>query len=405
MKSFKCTRIACYVGFFTQAVIINLAPLLFVSFKNSFGLSYEELGRLILINFAVQICTDLLSVKFSEKIPLRLQTVTAHVLCLAGLVCMATLPTVMPPYAGLVASVVMYSVGAGLIEVLLNPIVTYLPGANTKVEIPLLHSFYCWGHVLVCILSTVYLYFFTNWHVLPIMWAVVPLVGAVLFLLVPLPEFEKGKTRTPIKKLLKTKGFLTLMLVMVCSGASEQAVAQWASYFAEIGLEMPKMAGDLIGLCGFALCMAICRMLYGIFGEKFDIGKTLALSSLLCVVSYLMITLINNPIVSVIGCALCGVSVALMWPGTVAKAEEDFPHGGAAMFAILSVMGDIGCSAGPWITGLVSDFAEKNASLLEDIAVFDGISPEQLALKCGLFVIIVFPVLMTVCLVNYIRKK
>ncbi len=405
MKSFKTTKIACYIGFFTQAVIINLAPVLFVVFKGQFGLSYEELGRLILINFAVQITTDVVSLKVLERVPVRIQLLTAHILCFSGLVGMAVLPNILPPYAGLVCSVVLYSVGGGLIEVLLNPVVSHLPETNTKVEIPLLHSFYCWGHLLTCLLSTVYLYFSDNWRVLPILWSLVPLTSTVMFAKAPLPEFEKGKERTPIGKLLKSKAFLTLMLVMVCSGAAEQAVAQWVSYFAEIGLQIPKIYGDVIGVCGFALCMALCRMLYGIFGERFDIKKVLLYSSILCIVSYALICLVNSPVVSLIGCVLCGVSVALMWPGTVAGADEDFPHGGAVMFALLSVMGDVGCSAGPWITGLISDAVEKNTSFFENLVFFDGMAPDQIALKCGIFVIIIFPVTMALCLSHYIRNK
>lgn len=405
MKSFKGTKIACYIGFFTQAVIINLAPILFVAFKGQFGLSYEELGRLILINFAVQICTDIISVKVLERIPLRPQLLTAHILCFTGLVGMSVLPNIMSPYAGLVASVVLYSIGGGLIEVLLNPVVSRLPETNTKVEIPLLHSFYCWGHVCVCLFSTVYLYFSSNWTVLPLAWAIVPLTATVLFAKAPMPELEKAEKRTPIGKLLKTKGFLALMLVMVCSGAAEQAVAQWASYFAQIGLKLPKIAGDIVGVCGFALCMAICRTLYGVFGERFNIKKVLLASSVLCIASYCLICLVNSPVVSVVGCILCGVSVALMWPGTVAGADEDFPHGGAAMFALLSVMGDVGCSAGPWITGLVSDAVEKNEGLFAGLVIFEGMTAEQIALKCGIFVITLFPVVMAVCLARYIRKN
>ncbi len=405
MKSFKTTKIACYIGFFTQAVIINLAPVLFIVFKGQFGLSYEELGRLILINFAVQITTDVVSLKVLERVSLRAQLLTAHILSFLGLIGMSVFPNIMSPYTGLVCAVVLYSVGGGLIEVLLNPVVSHLPETNTKVEIPLLHSFYCWGHLLTCLLSTMYLYFSDNWRVLPILWSLVPLTASLMFFKAPLPEFEKGKERTPIRKLLKSKAFLTLMLVMVCSGAAEQAVAQWVSYFAEIGLQIPKIYGDVIGVCGFAFCMALCRTLYGIFGERFNIKKVLLVSALLCVVSYVLICLVNSPAVSIVGCILCGVSVALMWPGTVAGADEDFPHGGAVMFALLSVMGDVGCSAGPWITGLVSDIVEKNTSFFENLVFFDGMAPDQIALKCGIFVIIVFPCIMALCLSHYIRNK
>ncbi len=405
MKSFKNTKIACYLGFFTQAIVINLAPLLFVSFQNSLGLSYEELGRLIFINFGVQICTDVVCVRLSGRLPLRAQLIAAHAMCAAGLCGLVVFPTLFSPYIGLVVAVVIYSVGGGLIEVLLNPVVSEIPDTNTKVEIPLLHSFYCWGHVCVCLISTLCLHFFQNSaNIIPIAWASVPIIALVMFFKVPLPKIAPSEKNVSLGKIVTAKGFAVAMVVMVCSGAAEQTIAQWVSFFAEKGLQMPKLAGDLFGMCAFALCMAVCRTLYGVFGERINLKKVLFASAYLCVVSYALICFVNNGVVSLIACALCGISVALMWPGTVAAAGEDFPKGGAAMFALLSVMGDIGCSVGPWIAGAVSDAAIKHTETLSQAVFFANMGAEQIALKCGIACSIFFPLVMALCLFKRKRK-
>lgn len=410
MRSFKITKIACYTGFFTQAIVINLAPLMFVSFQSRWGLSYEELGRLILINFLVQICTDLLFVKLVNKLPLRLQLISAHVFCTLGLWGLTLFPKILPDgasYAGLIAAVVIYSIGGGLIEVLLNPVVSEMPDVNTRVEIPLLHSFYCWGHVLVCLISTLCLRFFPSCgDALPFAWSLVPIMALVMFIKAPLPTLASEEQTSPIRKLLCTKGFVALMAVMLCSGAAEQTMAQWVSFFAEIGLDVSKTTGDILGLCSFALCMAVCRTLYGIFGQRVDLGKLLFASSVLGIVSYALLCFVNNTAVSLIACAMCGVSVALMWPGTVALAGERFPLGAAGMFAVLSVMGDVGCSLGPWITGAVSDAAANRTEALSSLPFFNGMNPEQIALKCGMAcMLLLLPIMLFVLMPRKKRKR
>lgn len=406
VKSYKTTKIGCYLGFFTQAIVINLAPLMFVSFQDKLGLSYEQLGRLILINFCVQICVDVLFVKLVNILPLRCQLIAAQSFSIAGLWGLSLFPEFMPDYAALILAVVIYSIGGGLIEVLLNPVVSEMPDTNTKVEIPLLHSFYCWGHVLVCLLSTLALRFFSqSGFILPFAWSAVPLCALVIFIKAPLPTLTPSEKALPIGRLLCTRTFIAAMAVMVCSGAAEQTMAQWVSFFAEKGLCLSKTAGDILGLCSFALCMALCRTLYGIFGERLDLKRVLFFSSLLGIVSYSLICFVNNPYVSLFACGLCGVSVSLMWPGTVAYTGQEHPSGSAGMFALLSVMGDVGCSVGPWIAGAVSDIASDKADILSSIAIFKGMGTDQIALKCGMACMLVLLFVMAVILFPKGKKK
>ncbi len=395
MKSnFTLTKISCYLGFITQAAVINLPPLLFTTFMEQFGLSYEMLGRLILINFCVQICTDLTAVKLSGKVSLRAQAVLANILTSSGLLCLGILPRIMSQhYLALVISVVIFSVGAGFIEVVGNPIVAAIPNQNNKIAIPLLHSFYCIGHVLVCLLSTLYLNFIgrQSWFILPILWAIIPIFCIFSFSKAPIIEQTDEQKKTPLKSVLGSKLFLVAMLLMLCGGASEQTMAQWVSVFADRGLGLPKMAGDIIGICGFALLMAICRMGYGIFGEKLNMKKILFSSAILCVMSYLGIFIFRSSVLALACCAVCGISVALMWPGMVALTAEQFPTGGTAVFGTLSVMGDIGCSLGPWISGLVSDRVTVGGAYPSYLS---GMPLEEAALRCGIFSSIIFPIIM-----------
>ena len=406
VKSYKTTKIGCYLGFFTQAIVINLAPLMFASFQERLSLSYEQLGRLILINFCVQICVDVLFIKLVNILPLRFQLIASQSFSIVGLWGLSLFPEIMPDYAALILAVVIYSIGGGLIEVVLNPGVSEMPGVNAKVEIPLLHSFYCWGHVLVCLLSTLALHFFSqSGYILPFVWSAVPLCALVIFIKAPIPTLTPAEKALPIGRLLCAKTFIAAMAVMVCSGAVEQTMAQWVSFFAEKGLCVPKIAGDIFGLCSFALCMALCRTLYGIFGERLDLKRVLFFSSLLGIVSYSLICFVNDPYVSLVACGLCGISVSLMWPGTVAYTGQEHPTGSAGMFALLSVMGDVGCSLGPWITGAVSDIASDKADILSSIAIFKGMGTDQIALKCGMSCMLVLLVVMAVILFPKGKKK
>ncbi len=396
--TYKSTLHACYFGYITQAIINNLTPLLFIIFQNSFHISFEMLGRLILLNFGTQLVVDGLAVKYVDRIGYRKSIVMAHFFSAAGLIALGILPMLLPsPYIGLSIAVVIYAIGGGLIEVLVSPIVDSLPGEAKASAMSLLHSFYSWGQVGVVAITTILLSRIGHsvWYILPVVWSLIPIYNMYRFIKVPLvpgiPEHEK----IPIKKLISSKVFLTAMLLMLCAGASELAMSQWSSLFAEKGLQVPKVVGDLLGPCLFGVLMGIGRTIYGIWGHKIPLAKALMGSAALCVVCYLVTVLVQIPVISLLSCALCGLAVSLMWPGVFSLTAERYPTGGTAMFGILAIFGDLGCSFGPWLTGLISDIAQKSAGLLQ-VAQNQGLQPEQMGLKAGLFAAAIFPLIMLV---------
>ena len=405
--SYQHTVWACNFGFISQAVVNNLAPLLFVVFKEQFGLTDEQLGRLILMNFGTQIVADILATRYVDRIGQRICAVAAHLFCAGGLILMGVLPFALPnPYLGLCVAAVLYAMGGGIIEVMVSPIVEALPGEHKEKAMSMAHSFYCWGQAAVVLISTLLLWRFSQgmWRLLPIGWALIPLANSVAFARVPLMPATPESERTKIGTLLKSKAFFIAILMMVASGSAELSMSQWSSLFAEQALGVNKVLGDLLGPCAFALCMAFTRMMYGLHGEKVAVDRALVLSAALCIVCYLTAVLSTIPFLALIGCALCGVSVGLMWPGTVSATARRFPLGGTAMFGLLAISGDIGCSVGPWLTGVVSDAMQSSAwgaSLMAQLSL----SAEQLGLKAGLLVAAVFPVLLLVCALIRARQN
>ena len=404
---FRRTLFACYCGYGIQAVINNLAPLLFVVFQDRFAVSLEEIGRLILINFGTQLIVDWLAIRFVDRIGYRKALVIAHVFSAVGLLCLGLLPMVLPfPYVGLVIAVMVYAVGGGLIEVLISPIVDSLPGDAKASAMSLLHSFYCWGQVVVILLTTLGLYFSGTglWWLFPVLWALLPLFNLTqvlkMPLMPPLPEEEK----TPLKKLFTSRIFLAALLLMLCAGAAELAMSQWSSLFAEKGLRVPKMVGDLLGPCLFAVLMGLGRTAYGFWGHKLRLKNALTVSALFCIACYALTVFSSNPFLSLLGCALCGLSVSLMWPGTLSLASEKYPGGGTAMFGMMALTGDLGASIGPWLSGLVSDMAQKTDAVVR-WAADSGLGLEQCGLKVGLAVAILFPLLMLIGLFFLKSKK
>lgn len=396
--TYKHTLHACYFGYIIQAIVNNLAPLLFVVFQDQFHISFEMIGRLILINFATQIIVDVLAVKYIDRIGYRTGVVAAHVFSAVGLIALGTLPLIMPnPYIGLVMAVVLYAIGGGLIEVLISPIVDSLPGEEKASAMSLLHAFYCWGQVLVILVTTVLLQVVGSqmWFVFPILWAIIPIYNLTQFVKVPLMPAVSEHEKIPLKELFSSKLFLIALLLMMCAGAAELSMSQWASLFAEKGLQVPKMLGDLLGPCLFAVLMGIGRTIYGVYGHKIHLKKILLASSLLCIACYGITIFVPIPIISLLGCALCGLAVSVMWPGTLSLTSARYPKGGTAMFGLLAVMGDVGASVGPWITGWVSDLGQKSDQLIE-MSQINNINIEQLGLKIGMLVAIVFPIMMFV---------
>lgn len=379
-KNYNHTIYACYLGYIVQAIINNLAPLLFLTFAKDFGISIGKIGLLISLNFGFQMVVDTLAAKYVDRIGYRTSIVFAHICCTAGLLGMSIFPFIFPDaFAGLVAAILLNSIGGGLIEVLVSPIVEAAPSSKAKdTAMSLLHSFYCWGHVGMVILSTIGFKVFgmNHWYYLPVLWAIVPFINIFIFARVPLRVLTSEEERTPFRKLISTKLFWIFFLLMICAGASEQAMSQWASLFAEDGLHQSKAVGDLLGPCLFAFLMGSSRMFYGKFGEKIDLQKFMMGSGVLCILSYLAGVFSPYPIFALIGCGMCGLSVGIMWPGTFSLAAKRCPQGGTAMFALYALAGDIGCGIGP---GLVSMISKAQPSY---------------GLKAGLLAAIIFPLLM-----------
>ncbi|MBQ7330246.1 MAG: MFS transporter [Oscillospiraceae bacterium] len=369
----KRTLCASYIGYITQAIVNNLAPLLFVIFQRQYGLTVAQIGFLVTFNFGVQILVDFLAARYAEKIGYKKCIVAAHIFSAAGLLGLGILPELVGnAYLGLMLAIGIYAVGSGLIEVLVSSIVQALPLDAKSAAMSLLHSFYCWGHMLVVLLTTVFFCFFgtENWKWLAALWALIPLGNVFLFAKSPVQvPGGKGKGQ-PAGKLLRSGFFWLLAVLMICSGASEQAMSQWASYFAEQGLGVSKTAGDLLGPCLFALLMGLSRLVYGIFGERIHLKGFISASGLACVAGYLLAVFAPHPLVNLIGCGVCGMSVGIMWPGVFSLAAGYVPSGGTAMFGLLALAGDLGCSVGPSVVGSVSSGfgGELKAGLLAAIA-------------------------------------
>lgn len=363
-NNFKRTITACLTGYVVQAVINNLAPLLFLTFQNTYGIPLSQITVLITVNFGVQLSVDLLSVFFVDKIGYRASMLAAHGCSALGLVSMAFLPDMFTkPFAGLLISVVLYALGGGLLEVLVSPIVEACPTDNKEKTMSMLHSFYCWGQVAVVLLSTLFFKAFgiSEWRILVLIWAVLPVFNGIIFTRVPINTLiADGERGMSMKELFSSAPFWVLMLMMICAGASELTVSQWASTLAEKGLGVSKAVGDLAGPMLFAVLMGISRAFYGKFGERINLNRFMTISSVLCVFSYILIFFAPQPALGLLGCGLTGLSVGIMWPGTFSNAAASLKRGGTAMFALLALAGDIGCMSGPTLAGFVSGLFGEN---------------------------------------------
>lgn len=400
MASYKSTVRSCYIGYFTQAIINNLAPVFFVIFQKSYGISLSLISWLIFINFGVQIVTDMVSFYAVRYLGIRRAIVWAHILSALGLVFLGVLPLFLPPFIGLTAAIVIYAAGSGLIEVLVSPIIDSIPSDNKSSAMSLLHSFYCWGQMAVVLLTTLLLHFIGSgkWFILPILWAIIPFVNIFNFARVPLAPMPQ-EDKASLRPLLKSKKFIVFALLMLCAGAAEITVSQWSSLFAERGLGVSKVVGDILGPCLFALLMGIGRAFYGIRGAKMNLNKTLVFCAALGIFCYLLISLSKIPFLALIGCAFTGLAVSLMWPGVLSLASAHFPKSGTAIFSIMALFGDIGCTTGPYLAGQIAGIAEKNIP-----GGFLGLSPESAGLKIGIFTAIIFPVAMLI-LLNKTNKE
>lgn len=365
-NNFKHTIAASYIGYITQAIVNNFAPLLFVTFHNTYHIPLSQIGLLVTINFCTQIIVDLVSAKYIDRIGYRASAIIAHIFAAAGLILLGILPDLFPnPYIGICIAIIFYAIGGGLTEVVISPIVEACPTDSSTAAMSLLHSFYCWGSVLVILVSTLFFHFvgMQYWKQISCMWAIIPIFNIFYFAIVPINTLTEDGEGMSIAELIRTRIFWVLALLMVCSGASELAMSQWASALAETGLQVSKTVGDLAGPCFFAILMGTGRVLHATVGERFSLVRYLGISAILCTISYLTVSLSPFPAISLIACGICGLSVAAMWPGIYSLASMTCPRGGTAMFALLAFAGDIGCSSGPTIVGYISTALQDDLRL------------------------------------------
>lgn len=400
----KTTLHACELGMITQAAINNITPILFVIFKDNFGISYTMIGALSLMNFITQLATDWFAIGLVTRIGYRNAMVLAHISAALGLLALGVLPGLIPVYAGLVISVIISAFGGGLLEVLNSPITDSLDLGNSSARMSLVHSFYCWGQLVVVFATTLAIKVFSPdiWYLSPLCWMILPIFNAFLFSKVPMPDIPAEESSKKPFSLFKSPTFVAMCTLMLCAGAAEITMAQWSSLFAQKGLGVDKFAGDLLGPCLFAVLMGLGRLYYGLRGEKLKLKKSLIYCSILCIICYLVAAISENPYIALMGCATTGLSVSLMWPGALSFSSKRLPTGGAAMFAFLALFGDAGCSFGSALCGAISDYAVTLPQVI-GFANTLGISPEQMGLKIGMGITIVFPLIMLIVLVN--QKK
>ena len=388
-KNYRQTLIACYLGFITQAITANFAPLLFLKFHADYGISLGQIALIPTAFFLTQLLVDLFCARFVDAIGYRRSVVASEITSALGLAGLAFLPDLLPdPFVGVMICVVIYAVGSGLIEVLVSPIVEACPFDNKDAVMSLLHSFYCWGSVSVILLSTLFFAVFgiAQWKILACVWALIPLYNIYNFSVCPIERLtEEGKGMT-IGGLFKTPLFWLAIILMICAGASELSMAQWASAYTEAALGFPKTVGDLVGPCLFAVTMGISRVIYGKMGGKIELSRFMIGSGCLCLVCYLLASLSSNPMLGLAGCILCGFSVGIMWPGTISLISPRLPQGGTAMFALLAMAGDLGGAFGPSLVGAVTQQAGER-------------------LQTGMLVASVFPLILVVVLLLLRRRE
>ena len=387
--TYKNTLVSCFIGYIVQAISINFIPLLFITFQNTYHIPLSQITLLVTINFLVQLTVDVTAPLYVDKLGYRPCIVAAHIFSASGFLLLMILPEILPPFTGLLMAVVTYAIGSGLIEVMVSPITESCPTDNKEKAMSLLHSFYCWGQVGVVLISTAFFTLFgiENWRYLAGAWAIVPIVNAVLFSKTPIaPLIAEGEVGMKFGQLLRSKVFWVLIVMMLCSGAAEHVIIQWVSAFAEKGLGITKTLGDLAGPTAFGILMGLTRVFYGKYGEKINLDKFILGSGILCILSFSLVVFVPNAVVNLIGCALCGIGVAILWPGTLSKSAVALRGGGTTMFAWLAVAGDMGCSAGPTVVGLVSGAFGDN-------------------LKAGILAGMIFPVTLVICLLLNFKKK
>ncbi len=354
---YTATKIACYIGYIVQAIINNFLPILFIALQDVYGLGYEKLARLVVFNFVTQMVTDIITPKIVGKIGYKKTAVICHGAAALGLVLLGILPNIIPPYTAIIISIIIYAFGSGLIEVIVSPIIEMLPTDDKSGNMSILHSFYCWGQAFTIIVTTllVKLFGYMDWALIPVIWAIIPFLNMFFFMRVPVVEPKAEQKKSGIAKLLKNRRFLVYMVMMLCAGAAEIAMAEWASMFVQQALGVSKVIGDLAGPCAFALFMGLGRMWYAVVSKKIDFRKTLIALSAVCFICYIVVAFCKIAVVSLIFCAVCGFTVSISWPGIYSAGAKEFPEGSSVMYSVFAMCGDTGCCMGPWVLGIVAD--------------------------------------------------
>lgn len=374
------TRITCYSGYVVQAIINNFLPILFIILHDEYNLNYEQLGRIILINFLTQLFADICTPFLVKKIGYKGASILSQATSAIGFCLLAVLPDIMPsPYIGILSAVIVYAFGSGLMEVILSPIIELLPSTSKSGSMAILHSFYSWGQAFAVLITTFLVYILGNegWRFIPLIWAVIPMINTIAFIRVPIIEPQAVVEEKSVKGMLFSREFVCFLIIMFCAGSSEIAMAEWASMFTQKGLGVNKVVGDLLGPCAFAIFMGVGRVIFGMLAGRYSIKRMLVINNILCALCYLVAGLSKHPIPALIACSLCGFAICLSWPGTYSMASSRFPMGGTLMFSLLAVCGDLGCSVGPWFLGLVADHS---------------------SLETGFTISAVFPLLMILCI-------
>jgi fucose permease len=381
------------------ALVTNLPPLLFVLLMDRFSLTFEQVGRLTLINFFTQIIADLAFSRPVDRYGIRPFITSGHFLATLGLVLFAFAPKIFPgqPYWGFMLATVVFSCGGGLLELLLSAIVQAIPSDAKAAAMSLLHSFYAWGFIVVVLLTTAMIALFgrDNWPIIVLLWSILPFLNFFNFMRVPLAPQVSEEHRTSIKTLGKSPYFLMVVLGIALGGAAEVTMSQWTSAYMEAALALPKIVGDLVGLCLFAAFLGTGRALYGKYGKHIDVWYVMLWGSVLATLCYIVAALSPWPLLSLGACALSGLGVSLLWPGSVVNAARRFPFAGASLFALLAAGGDTGAAVGPWLVGVVADTVP---SLLKQGSLLMRLSSHELGLRSGMLFATIYPLSMVICL-------
>jgi MFS family permease len=399
VKSYRLTTISCFTGIFSQAISSNITAILFIPLMTLYGLSYIHLGLLVGINFSTQVLVDIITSRLVDRNGFRVFVLAADLLAVTGLLLFALSPVLFSNVlVGLIISTIIFSISCGLQETILSPIVNAIPHGEKGPAMALMHSFYAWGQVATIVVTTLLLFFYgiRSWQIIVSLWAIVPLVNFFMFLAAPFPGVVHESQRLTMRDVFFKPYYLVAMLAILGGAATELVMNQWSSTFTEKVLELPKVTGDLLGMCGFAVMMGLGRLIYGRYGNKMNMNNVLVASAGAAAACYIIVAVSPVHAISLLACGVCGLAASLLWPGTLVITAEKYPLAGAWIFAIMAAAGDIGAAVGPFGAGLVTDFTRGLPAAL-NWAARVGLSPDQFALRAAILLAAVFPILTMAC--------